>query len=162
MGRFAVHFAVGITHLEGCMTRLFARTLTLFILAMLGLVATASTQSMSVIKVNVPFEFTFGGRTFPADTYTLVQSRQHFLTLRDSRGRAVSQLFTEGIEPPRPADSTQMKFDASDGQHRLIEVWKEQNSSGRRLRQAKVQTSQAKRRSLEDGKTAEGGPAITA
>jgi hypothetical protein len=144
MGRFAVHFAVGITHLEGCMTRLFARTLTLFILAMLGLVATASTQSMSVIKVNVPFEFNFGGRTFPADTYTLVQSRQHFLTLRDSRGRAVSQLATEGIEPPRPADSTQMKFDASDGQHRLIEVWKEQNSSGRRLRQAKVQTSQAK------------------
>jgi hypothetical protein len=139
------------------MTRLFARTLTLFILAMLGLVATASAQSMSVIKVNVPFEFNFGDRTFPAGTYTLVQSRQHFLTLRDSQGRAISQLFTEGIESPRPADSTQLKFDASDGQHRLVEVWKEQNSSGERLRQAKVQTSQAKRRSLEDEKTAEGG-----
>jgi hypothetical protein len=53
------------------MTRLFARTLTLFILAMLGLVATASAQSMSVIKVNVPFEFNFGDSTFPAGTYTL-------------------------------------------------------------------------------------------
>jgi hypothetical protein len=139
------------------MARLLARSLTLFILGMLGLVATASAQSMSVIKVNVPFEFNFGDSTFPAGTYTLVQSRQHFLTLRDSQGRALSQVFTEGIESPRPADSTQLKFDSSEGQHRLVEVWKEQNSSGERLRQVKVQTSRAKRQSIEDGKTAEGG-----
>jgi hypothetical protein len=77
--------------------------------------------------------------------------------LRDSQGRALSQVFTEGIESPRPADSTQLKFDSSEGQHRLVEVWKEQNSSGERLRQVKVQTSRAKRQSIEDGKTAEGG-----
>lgn len=139
------------------MARLFARSLTLFILAMLGLVVTASAQSMSVIKVNVPFEFNFGDRTFPAGTYTLVQSRQHFLSLRNSQGRTVAQLLTEGIESPSPADSTLLKFDASEGQHRLVEVWKEQNASGERLLQAKVQTSQAKRRSLDNGKTAEGG-----
>lgn len=139
------------------MARSFARNLAFFILAALGLAVTASAQSMSMIKVNVPFEFNFGDRAFLAGEYTLVQTRQHFLSLRNAQGRTLAQVFTEGIESSRPAESTQLRFDSSEGQHRLLEVWREQNSSGERLRPTKVQTSQAKRRSIDDSKTAEGG-----
>jgi hypothetical protein len=139
------------------MARLLARGLILFILAVGGLAATASAQSMKMIKVDVPFEFNFGDHAFPAGTYTLVQARQHFLSLRDAQGRTIAQLFTQGIESNNPADSTRLKFDFSEGQHRLIEVWREQDSAGERLYQSKVQTIRAKRHPVEDSKTAQGG-----
>ena len=47
------------------MKNLIARTLTLLMLAVSGLTM-ASAQTTSVIKVNVPFEFSFADRTFPA------------------------------------------------------------------------------------------------
>ena len=53
------------------MKYLIARTLTSLMLVVAGLTA-AQAQSTSVIKVNVPFEFNFGDRTFPAGEYSLV------------------------------------------------------------------------------------------
>ena len=139
------------------MARRLFRNLTLFMLAVAALLATASAQSMRMIKVNVPFEFNFGNGTFPAGAYTLVQAQQHFLSLRDAQGRTVAQLVTLGIESNRPADSTLLKFDTSEGQHRLVEVWREHESLGERLYQPKLQATQAKRHPMADGKTVEGG-----
>jgi hypothetical protein len=76
--------------------------------------------------------------------------------LRDSRGQAIAQAFTGGIDSATPVTATKLKFDYSEGQHRLTEVWQQQDSSGERLYQAKSRTNFAKQRSTEARETAEG------
>jgi hypothetical protein len=67
------------------MKNLIVRTLMSIIFAVMALAATSRAQSIQVIKVHIPFEFNFGGHSFPAGAYSLVQPRPHFLELRDSR-----------------------------------------------------------------------------
>ena len=136
------------------MKNLIARTLTLLMLAVLG-VTMASAQTTSVIKVNVPFEFNFAARTFPAGEYTLMQPMQHLLVLRDARGRSIAQTFTGGIESLAPADATKLKFVNRDGQYVLTEVWENLDSSGQRLYPSKNNANLA-RRSTEARAAAEG------
>ena len=95
------------------MKNLIARTLTLLMLAVLGLTM-ASAQTTSVIKVNVPFDFSFADRTFPAGEYSLIQPMQHLLVLRDARGYSIAQSFTGGIESLSAADATYI------GRHRRL------------------------------------------
>ena len=138
------------------MKHLIVRTLTSLMLVVAGLTA-AQAQSTSVIKVNVPFEFNFGDRVFPAGEYSLVQPMQHLLVLRDSRGRSIAQAFTGGIESLTPADATKLKFSNSDdGQHVLTEVWQKLDSSGQRLYPAKNSTNFDKHRSTEAREASEG------
>jgi hypothetical protein len=61
------------------MKHLIARTLTSLMLAVVGLTVTAPAQSMAikVIRVNIPFEFNFGDKTFPW-AITLAETMQHF------------------------------------------------------------------------------------
>ena len=138
------------------MNNMITRTLTLLMLVVLGLTMTVSAQTTSVIKVNVPFEFSFAGRTFPAGEYTLVQPMQHLLVLRDSRGHSIAQAFTGGVESLTLADATKVKFTNSDGQYALTEVWQNLNSSGQRLYPSKNSASLANHRSTEARAAAEG------
>jgi hypothetical protein len=131
------------------MKHLIARTLTSLMLVVVLLPMAAQAQSTSVIKVNIPFEFNFANRTFPAGDYSLAQPLQHLLVLRDSRGQAIAQAFTGGIDSSTPVAATKLKFDNSGGQHILTEVWQQQDSSGQRLYQAKSRTSFAQHRSTE-------------
>ena len=137
------------------MKYLIARTLTSLMLVVVGLMA-AQAQSTSVITVNVPFEFNFGDRTFPAGEYSLVQPIQHLLVLRDSRGHYIARAFTGGIESLTPAEATKLKFSNSDGQHVLTEVWQKLDSSGQRLYPAKNSTKFAKHRSTQAREASEG------
>lgn len=110
-----------------------ARTLTSLMLVVVGLVMRVQAQSTSVIRVNIPFEFSFGDHTFPAGDYSLVQPLQHFVVLRDSRKRTIAHVLTRGIDSLTPAAATKLKFDYFGGQHVLTEVWQEHDSSGERL-----------------------------
>ena len=121
------------------MRRQIISTLTLFILVAFGLAVSTSAQSTGTIKVNIPFEFAFGGHLFPAGEYVLVQPEQHTLQLRDANGRTTAQAFTQGIESSAAAPATTLKFNVSEGQHDLVEVWREQDSSGQRLYPVKTQ-----------------------
>ncbi len=136
------------------MKNLIARTLTLLMLAVLGLTM-ASAQTTSVIKVNVPFEFSFADRTFPAGEYSLIQPMQHLLVLRDARGYSIAQSFTGGIESLSAADATKLKFVNQDGQYVLTEVWESLDSSGQRLYPSR-NNSNLVRRSTEARAAAEG------
>jgi len=136
------------------MKNLIARTLTLLMLAVLGLTM-ASAQTTSVIKVNVPFEFSFADRTFPAGEYSLIQPMQHLLVLRDARGYSIAQSFTGGIESLSAADATKLKFVNQDGQYVLKEVWESLDSSGQRLYPSK-NNAKLVRRSIEARAAAEG------
>jgi hypothetical protein len=138
------------------MKKLIARTLMSVTFAIIGLAATAPAQSVQVIKVNIPFEFSFGNRSFPAGPYSLVQPRPHFLELRDSRGHFIAQVLTGDVYARTPATSTKLKFYSSDGRHVLAEVWERQESSGEQLYLPKPAANLAKR-STVDRDTAQGG-----
>ena len=139
------------------MKQLIARTLTSLLLAVGFLAGMANGQTTSwVVKVNIPFEFNVGNKTFPAGTYSLVQPLQHFLVLRDSRGQTIASAFTEGIESASPVAAPKLKFDSVAGQHTLIEVWQQQESSGQRLYPVRYRTNFAKHQSTEASETAEG------
>jgi len=139
------------------MKQLIARTLTSLLLAVGFLAGTANGQATSwVVKVNIPFEFNVGNKTFPAGSYSLVQPLQHFLVLRDSRGQTVASLFTQGIESNAPMAAAKLRFDSVAGQHTLTEVWQRQESYGQRLYPTKYRTNVAKRPSPEARETAEG------
>ena len=126
------------------MKHLIARTLTFLVLAVAGLAVTAPAQSTSAIKLvraNIPFEFSLGDKTFPAGDYSLAQPMQHFLELRDSRGKVVAHACIVGIDPSTPLATTKLRFYVSGDQHILAEVWREEDSLGQRLCQAKPATT---------------------
>jgi hypothetical protein len=138
------------------MKHLLSRTLTSFVLALISLATTAPAQSAPVIKVNVPFEFTFGDRTFLAGDYSLARPEQHLLALRDSRGRMIDWVLTERLDSLAPAASTELKFDSSEGKHILTEVWLQEQTSGERLAPVKDNTFLVKHHSTEARDTSEG------
>ena len=138
------------------MKHLMARTLTSLIFVVVGLAATAPAQSTRIVKANIPFEFSFGNRSFPAGEYSLVQSQQHLLALRDPRGHSIAQVLTGPIYSLTPAAKTTLKFYSSNGQHILAEVWQEQDASGEQLYEPKNQVERAQQRSAYVG-TSEGG-----
>src|SRR5262249_44316601 len=90
------------------MKNLFTRSLTLLGLMVVGLAMTAAAQSSAVIKANIPFDFNFAGKTFPAGEYSLVQPIQHVLALRDSRKQIIAQTLTGGIESITPEETTKL------------------------------------------------------
>jgi hypothetical protein len=127
----------------------------MFAVVVLG--ATAPAQSIQVIKVNIPFEFSFGDHSFPAGQYSLVQPRPHFLELRDSREHFIAQILTGDVYSRTPAASTTLKFYSSGGRHVLAEVWERQESSGEQLYQQKPAVDLATHRSTTDRDSAQGG-----
>lgn len=137
------------------MKNITARTLTILMLVVLGLTMMASAQIASVIKVNVPFEFSFADRTFPAGEYTLLRPMDHLLVLRDARGHSIAQTFTGAVESLTPASGTKLKFANHNGQYVLAEVWQNLDSSGQRLYPSKNNTNLA-HRSTEARAAAEG------
>ena len=138
------------------MKRMFARTLILLTLVVMGLAMAAPAQSTPILKANIPFEFSFGGQTFPAGNYSVVTPLQHALELRDSEGHPVARVFTSGIVSLVPVTDTKLKFEYSGGRHVLTEVWQQQESSGERLYPVKSRMIVAKNRPAEDRVTIEG------
>jgi len=115
------------------MTHFVSQRLMLLILVVAGITMSASAQSDRMIKVNIPFEFTFAGKLFPAGQYTLVQPQQHVLVLQNAERKTAAQAFTQGVDAYAAAGSTLLKFDVREGQHSLLEVWHEQSPSGDRM-----------------------------
>jgi len=113
------------------MKQFIARTLTLIAVTVTGLTATAHAQSPSVLKVDIPFTFSFGRQTFPAGNYVLLQT-PGFLTLRDQRSRTLATALTQDVLSRTPAVKPTLKFKAAAGQHILTEVWY-QESIGQQL-----------------------------
>jgi hypothetical protein len=72
------------------MKNLIARTFMSIMFAVMALAATSRAQSIQVIKVNIPFEFNFGGHSFPAGAYSLVQPRRSCVRMPESRQTLVT------------------------------------------------------------------------
>jgi hypothetical protein len=137
------------------MKNLFARIFTTFTLVAACLPMLSQAQSKPTIKVNIPFEFTFGDKTFPAGDYLLMQPMGHFMVLRDSRGYSIAQLFTQRTSEQTPARATTLKFYTQGSQHILREVWEEHEKSGEQLPTSKSRVTIALHR--EEGNSTGGG-----
>ena len=114
-------------------------------------------NSTSAIRVKIPFEFNVGDQTFPAGDYSLVQPLQHFVALRDARGRTVASALTNSIDSSAPVTTPKLRFATIDGQYFLTELWQEQEPAGQRLLiNSTPRTSLAKRHSDEAMEAAQG------
>jgi hypothetical protein len=139
------------------MKQLITGTLTSLLLVVVWLAASAQAQSTPlVIKVNIPFEFFVGDQTFPAGDYSLVQPLQHFLALRDARGRTIASAFTSGLESSAVTATSKLRFNSVAGQNVLSEVWQQDSRLGQKLYATKTHNNIAKRHSPEARETAEG------
>jgi hypothetical protein len=140
------------------MKQLIARILTSLLTIVLWAAGTAYAQTPAVIKVNIPFEFSLGNRTFPAGDYSLVQPLQHFLVLRDARGQTIASTFTTGIESSVAQATSKLRFYSVGGVNVLTEVWQQDNSAGLKLFPTNTNSRSyvAKRHSSEAHQTAEG------
>jgi|SRR5262252_118587 hypothetical protein len=138
--------------------KLLGRTLTSLLLFVVYQAGMAYAQtSASVIRVNIPFEFNVGDKTFPAGDYSLTQPMQHFLVLRDQRGHTVASSFTSGVDVSAPVSAPTLRFSSVGGTHTLSEVWQAGDPSGQRLMESSKQRSMvANRRSAEAREAAEG------
>jgi hypothetical protein len=140
------------------MTRWMNSILTSLFVFVLWTAGSAYGQSQTVIKFNIPFQFSVGDRSLPPGDYSLVQPMQHFLVLRDARGRTVASTFTEGVEAQSAPAISKLRFYSGGGQNALLEVWQEANTTGQKLFPSGVYTNSyiAKRRSPEARQAAEG------
>jgi hypothetical protein len=140
------------------MKQLTARIFTSLLAVVLWTAGTAYAQTPAVIRVNIPFEFSLGNKTFPPGDYSLVQPLQHFLVLRDARGQTIASTFTSGIESSAASATSKLRFNFVAGRNVLTEVWQQNDSSGVKVYPTNTSSRGylAKRRSPEARQTAEG------
>ena len=111
------------------MKQIIARTLAAFVLVVVGLAATSPAQSMHTIKVNIPFEFSFGNKTFPAGTYSVSQPVRNLLMLSDARGRSVAQGFSLNFNSQKAVTAPTLRFMVSNGERILTQVLPEDSAA---------------------------------
>ena len=130
------------------MKNLVGRTFTSLLLGVLFLGPTAHAQHIErVIKVNIPFEFSVGERTFSAGRYSLVRTSPSQLDLRDSAGRFLTTVLTNSVQASNTPAAPKLRFRNQEGRQVLEQVWQADDSIGQQLPPAKSLTQVAKRRS---------------
>jgi hypothetical protein len=138
------------------MKQLKKHILTSLLLTVVWAAGTAYAQISPVLRVNIPFQFNVGDRSFPPGQYSVVQPLQHFLVLRDARGNTIASTFTEGVETLSAPDISSLKFVSEGGQNTLNEVWTQYSSSGLKMFPSYNHSYIAKHRTEESRQSAEG------
>jgi hypothetical protein len=139
------------------MKRLAIRTFTPIVLAVLLLAGLAHGQlADQIIKINIPFGFEVGGKTFPAGFYSLVRTEPHVLRLRNSDSRVIATLLTGLVETATAPSSARLDFYLEDGRYILTRVWQRDNTIGHEVYPGRPAKLLAKRRIVSVPATAEG------
>lgn len=132
------------------------RILTALLFAVLWLPAAAHAQYVpTVVKVNIPFDFTVNDKNLPSGEYWIRCTRVR-LDLRDSQARVVASVFPHSVESIENAAATKLQF-SSDGGHALIRLWVRGEHIGYELPTSKAATALAKQRSHPAVQTSGGG-----
>lgn len=105
------------------------------------LCAAARAQSPNhVMKFNVPFEFTVGGRTMPAGEYvvTLLGRDSHLpaVLIKSGDGRAAQILKMTPVEARRSRESATLVFNRYGSRHFLAQVWTPAERAGLKVRRS--------------------------
>jgi len=86
-----------------------------------------------ILKVDVPFEFNVGKKTFPAGEYLVVRIAPYTLALRDSKGRFLTSVGTGTVLSLTARSTPKLKFELQDGRYVLREVWPGGSTAGYQL-----------------------------
>jgi hypothetical protein len=86
-----------------------------------------------IIKANIPFDFVVGGEIFPAGHYSVALLGPMLLELRDSQGRALTNVLTQSVQAPAKPGRPKLRFDNEGGQNVLTQVWQEGEEIGQQV-----------------------------
>ncbi len=130
--------------------KLMERALKSLLLSAVCLAGSAYAQvTASVIKVNIPFEFRVGEKTFAPGDYSVIQPLQHYFVLRDARGHTVTSALTNEVDASAVTAAPKLRFVSVNGQQELIEFWQNGQPFGQRLIVPKSHVSMAKQRAAD-------------
>ena len=118
------------------------------------LLTAAGYSQQTVLKADVPFEFTVGSKTFPAGEYQVIRIAEKVLTLRDSDNTSLVSFVTQPIVTLTSRDNPKLKFQIVGGQHVLTQVWPVGAASGYELFATKKVNYIAQTPSGAEGQTA--------
>ena len=132
------------------------RILTAISFAVLWLAAAAHAQYVpTVVKVNIPFDFTVNNKAFPSGEYWF-RCTPVRLDLRDSQAHIVVSLFPHPVESLENVAETKLQF-STDDSHALLRLWVRGQRIGYELARPKALTALAKQHSRPPVQTGGGG-----
>ena len=102
-----------------------------------------------ILKVDVPFEFSVGKKTFPAGEYEVVQIAPHTLALRDSKERFLTSIVTSPVLARNARSTPVLRFEVDGDQHVLSQVWPSFGTTGHELAIPKRVTYLAQQRNAD-------------
>jgi hypothetical protein len=138
------------------MSRHHVRVLTAVVGAVLWLAGLAQAQYVPhMVKVRVPFEFTFQDRQFAAGDYVVVCT-PITVELRTPQGETVAKEIPHSVES-RDLMPAKLVFNSEDGVHVLSQIWPGGTRSGYEFAPPRVATLLANQRSHKPGESAGGG-----
>ena len=106
------------------------RVLTLLVAGVLSATFAQAQFAPLNLKVDVPFEFTVGGRTFPSGNYWIARTAPYTLVLRDARQHFLATVFTVPVQANSSHSEPSVKFVTLEGRHLLAEVWAQGSRNG--------------------------------
>lgn len=124
--------------------RIFLMFGVLAILAMSSIHA----QTSNVQTANIPFEFSIGGKTFPAGHYSVTrlnpQSDKAALLIKSMDGRTSKIVLTTPVQANRAQEKAKLVFSRYADQYFLSEVWTPADSTGLELPKSRSELSLAR------------------
>lgn len=112
------------------MKRFVASVMTMLMITFAGMAGTAKAETGPTTKVNIPFEFSVGDRTYAAGEYSLTEYRPNLIAMYDARGRHVGIALTYARLNFKPSADSKVRFELVDGHYALEEVWIAGESTG--------------------------------
>jgi hypothetical protein len=128
------------------MRQQFGKALAVVSLSVVLFVGSAYGQYVQrIVKMRTSFDFTAGGKDFPAGDYSIVCRSPNRLDLRDSQGHTVASLITHSVESREVSGATKLEFSVTaNGDHALQQIWVANDRIGYELPVAKEKTLVAK------------------
>jgi hypothetical protein len=97
-----------------------------------------------ILQVQIPFDFNVGRQSFSAGNYTLRQSLQHTMLLRDEQGRVLTSIATNSVESSGVPSSTKLVFNGYGKRYFLNQIWEAGNTTGQEAVRSPVEIEIAK------------------
>jgi len=111
----------------------------LFLALLVAVYLPAAAQSQ--IRLNIPFEFSAGGKSLPAGHYTVARVDESDLaTWRISNSQSAVIVLTNSLESPNKAHPPSLVFLCAGDRYFLLQIWASEHSGQALLLKPKVTT----------------------
>jgi hypothetical protein len=135
---------------EGCMKRITANlALRMMIVLLFAGAGFAQYTPQLILKVDVPFEFNVGKKTYPAGSYQIVRTAPYTLALRDSKNEFLTSVVTGSIVSGQARSAPALRFEVDGDQHVLSQIWPASGTTGYELYIPKRVTYLAQQQAVE-------------